>query len=187
VDSPSRGVQVSTSHPVFKGRVPANDPPPPGPQSQAQKVVVNAPKDVPPAQTVEPTRPAGQTGEPVSMGKRVPRSRPKREDRPPADVVDIDEGQRTRKRPRGEEAPTKELVSTANKVPIRGSGWLNERLPGAADQDLFLKWIEKEHLADHDHLQPYNAFADDMLERWNSTLTKPRQLGPRRTRPFVRR
>lgn len=41
-DAVSRGVEIDVSHPVFEGKTPANDVPPP-PQSQAVKAAVNAP------------------------------------------------------------------------------------------------------------------------------------------------
>ena len=62
VDRPGRGVDVPASHPVLKGNVPANDPPP-EPQGQRMKVAANAPKDVPAGQVVE-------TAPPASIGQR---------------------------------------------------------------------------------------------------------------------
>jgi hypothetical protein len=184
VDSPSRGVQVGASHPVFKGRVPANDPPPSAPQAQAKKVAVNAPKDLPPAQAVDTTRPPASAGDPITMSKRLPRSRPKRPSAPPAAELDIDEGEISRKRQRGEEQPKKESISTPNKVPIKGSAWLNRRLgTDSALQGKFMAWVEEEHFGEHPHMTPETTFADDLLERWNDTLTEKLTLGERRSRP----
>ena len=77
IDSPSRGVDVSADHPVFKNKVPANDPPV-SPQSQRAKVAVNAttdfshPQNIDPAQTASrPTpgthQPRASTGEPPAF------------------------------------------------------------------------------------------------------------------------
>ena len=49
-DAASPGVRVPASHPVFKNKLPANDPPT-SPQGQAAKVAMNAPGDPPAGNT----------------------------------------------------------------------------------------------------------------------------------------
>ena len=186
VDRPGRGVDVPASHPVLKGNVPANDPPP-GPQGQRMKVAANAPKDVPAGQVVETAPPAsiGQRRDqpaqattkkpPPGGGKRLPSATPRKKSAPPADELDPGEGEIARGSKRQQN-----LVSTPGKVPIKDSAWLNGRLPNIEDQREFLKWIEAGHYGEHPHLKPYDPFADGLLEEWNQTLSRPRQLGPRR-------
>jgi hypothetical protein len=187
VDSPSRGVQVGRFHSLLQGKVPANGPPLLPPQSHAQRVAVNAAKDVPPARTVETSHAPRQTSDPTTMGKRLPRPRPERQHEPPAVEFDIDEGQISRKRKRGEEAPRKENVST-HKVRIKDTAWLNRRLgKDARLQDEFMSWVEEQHFGSHEHMHPETVFADEQLERWNSGRSRPRTLGERRSRPGKRR
>ena len=72
VDTPGRGVEVPASHPVFKGKMPANEPPP-RPQGQRMKVAVNAPKDVRTAQVIETAPPApGQRPAPRASADKPP-------------------------------------------------------------------------------------------------------------------
>jgi Domain of unknown function (DUF4157) len=186
-DAPSGSVQVPASHPRLAGKLPANDELPPLPQRQIQQVAGNASGDVPSA-TVEPPRAPDQPGQTVMTGKRLPRSQPKQPQKPPAGALDIDEGQLSRKRPRREEAPRKENVSTPNKVPIKNSAWLNRRLgKDPALQDSFLKEVENSHLEVHGHLNPETFEADEQLERWNASQPKPHRLGPRFSRRTARR
>jgi Domain of unknown function (DUF4157) len=86
-DSPP-GVKVDASHPILKGKVPANDTtPPPHPQQQVQKVAVNGPKDVPPARQIDrakgsahpdhnATRPHATGGDPPSKKDAKPAVQP---------------------------------------------------------------------------------------------------------------
>jgi len=182
-DAASRGVQVDASHPVLKNRPPANDTPTP-PQGQAAKVAVNATKDVPHAQHIDPAQgpsAPGQTTDPARMGKKPPTSGPKQKKSsgPPADKLELDEGELSKKQRRGS-ASQQDRISTPGKTPIKGSEWLNGRLPDIEDQRLFLQWIEDGHFGEHPHLRPYDAFADALLEEWNGTLSRRRVLGPRR-------
>ena len=62
-----KGVKVDSSHPIFKGKRPANDPPVP-PQRQVAKVAVNAPKDVPHAQKID--HPQGASAPGQTTGKQ---------------------------------------------------------------------------------------------------------------------
>ncbi len=181
-DAASRGVKVdASSHPVFKDKPPANDPPTP-PQGQAAKVAVNATKDVPHGQTIDPAQgpsAPGQNADPIRMAKKPPTSNPKRKSDPPAAELDPGEGELSRKQRRGS-ASQQERISTPGKTPIKGSEWLNGRLSGIEDQRLFLQWIEDGHYGEHPHLRPYDPFADALLEEWNGTLSRKRILGPRR-------
>jgi hypothetical protein len=182
-DSPARGVKVDASHPIFKDKTPANDTSGP-PKAQAAKVAVNAAKDVPHGQNIDPAQVAsapGQNIDPTRMGKKpsTPKPDAKKKSDPPAAQLDPGEGELTKKQRRGNDSK-QERISTGGKTRIKDSAWLNGRLPDIEHQRLFLQWIEDGHYGEHPHLLPYDAFADGLLEEWAGTLSRKVELGPRR-------
>jgi hypothetical protein len=77
-DSASRSMQVETSHPIFKNRLPANEQDvPPAPQAKAMQAGAPLTKesaDMPKVEVVPSASPAGDTVEPTRMGPKVPPS-----------------------------------------------------------------------------------------------------------------
>lgn len=148
-------------------------------QEQSVPLAATGTDNVVPARIVDAANANDTSLRPVAMaGKRPPRATPGKKSEPPAAELDVGEGELTKK-PRRGDVPKRELISTAGKVPIKDSAWLNGRLPDIKAQREFLQWIEDGHYGEHPHLKPYDTFADTMLEQWNETLSKPWTLGPR--------
>jgi Domain of unknown function (DUF4157) len=66
-----KGVRVDASHPIFKGKQPANDPPVP-PQRQVAKVAINAPNDVLPAQEIRRPQDSPTPGQAIGKQRGDP-------------------------------------------------------------------------------------------------------------------
>ncbi|HYP27436.1 MAG TPA: DUF4157 domain-containing protein [Blastocatellia bacterium] len=176
-DASSRGVQVDTSHPVFKNKQPANDAQPP-PRDQAAKVAVNATKDLPRGQTIDPVQGAGATGQntnPTRMGKKPPTSdsKLKKNSGPPAAELDPGEGATTKKPRRsrgdGDDLPSKQKISDRyDKPELEQSPELIARLPDPNHRRLYMEWLKKGHLGTgHPHVNPAKDL-DASLEQFSA-------------------
>ena len=85
-DAPSPAVKVHATHPIFKGKLPANDPPV-APQSQTARVAANATADAPAARYIDPAHGTSDSSQGANQARASagdPPSRPSKKDVNPA-------------------------------------------------------------------------------------------------------
>lgn len=171
-----KGVKVDASHPIFKGKQPANDPPVP-PHRQVAKVAVNAPKDVPHGEHIDtgqgPSVP-GRGADPAQMARTPKPSgvdpRKQKKSGPPAEELDPGEGETTKKRRKNkgadEDLPKKEKISDSyTKAELENSPELRARLPDADHRRRYMEWLETSHYGrGHPHIIPAKNLEPSLRE-----------------------